>query len=302
MPAGLVIATDQTMARAYADDPDRAHRARHPCVVLSDEKASSERIAAFAEGDERWMVAVRMVSEGVDVPRLSVGVYATSASTPLFFAQAIGRFVRARRRGELASIFVPSVPSLLGLATELERERDHALDRESPDDELLDDDAARARRAAGVGIGRPARRVRVDGARLGRDLREGALRRRGVRHARRAGQRRGVGLHRPARDPRARGGVAAAALAPGASAPARRGAAARAGGRLRARRRCTAPCPSSASCSTAWCRSTRGQPGTTHAQVHAEVRRLCGGPEVARATVTQLQARIDLLRRRIGGR
>ena len=45
------------------------------------------------------MVAVRMVSEGVDVPRLAVGVYATNASTPLFFAQAIGRYVRARRRG-----------------------------------------------------------------------------------------------------------------------------------------------------------------------------------------------------------
>jgi len=40
--------------------------------------------------------------------------------------------------------------------------------------------------------------------------------------------------------------------------------------------------------------------GQTHAQVHAEVRRLCGGPEVSRATVAQLQARIDLLRRRIG--
>ena len=108
--------------------------------MLSDEKASSDRIEQFTEGDDRWMVAVRMVSEGVDVPRLSVGVYATSASTPLYFAQAIGRFVRARRRGELASIFLPSVPPLLGLATELERERDHALDREQGDDQLLDDE------------------------------------------------------------------------------------------------------------------------------------------------------------------
>ena len=62
------------------------------------------------------MVAVRMVSEGVDVPRLSVGVYATSTATPLFFAQAVGRFVRARRRGETASVFLPSVPQLLALA------------------------------------------------------------------------------------------------------------------------------------------------------------------------------------------
>jgi len=73
------------------------------------------------------MVAVRMVSEGVDVPRLAVGVYATSASTPLFFAQAVGRFVRSRRPGETASVFLPSVPVLLGLASELEAQGDHVL-------------------------------------------------------------------------------------------------------------------------------------------------------------------------------
>ena len=52
-------------------------------VVLSDDKAASGRIETFANATMRWMVAVRMVSEGVDVPRLAVGVYATSASTPL---------------------------------------------------------------------------------------------------------------------------------------------------------------------------------------------------------------------------
>ncbi len=77
----------------------------------SDDLGASKRIEDFGASDERWMVAVRMVSEGVDVPRLAVGVYATSTSTPLFFAQAVGRFVRARRRGETASVFLPSVPS-----------------------------------------------------------------------------------------------------------------------------------------------------------------------------------------------
>jgi hypothetical protein len=77
-----------------------------------------------------------MVSEGVDIPRLCVGVYATSTSTPLYFAQAVGRFVRARRRGEMASIFLPSVPLILEHAARLEDERDHALDRVSkPGDE-----------------------------------------------------------------------------------------------------------------------------------------------------------------------
>jgi superfamily II DNA or RNA helicase len=73
------------------------------------------------------LVAVRLVSAGVDVPRLSVGVYATTASTPLYFAQAVGRFVRARRKGETASIFVPSVPAVLSLASDLEAERDHVI-------------------------------------------------------------------------------------------------------------------------------------------------------------------------------
>jgi hypothetical protein len=85
-----------------------------------------------------------MVSEGVDVPRLAVGVYATSASTPLFFAQAVGRFVRARRSGETASVFLPSVPVLLELASQMEAERDHVLgkphrEKDGWDDELLAD-------------------------------------------------------------------------------------------------------------------------------------------------------------------
>ena len=131
---GLVIATDQESARAYAALLARIAGER-PTVVLSDEKAASKRIAEFSEGDRRWMVAVRMVSEGVDVPRLAVGVYATTTATPLFFAQAVGRFVRARARGETASVFLPSVPTLLGYAAELEAERDHVLGRKITDED-----------------------------------------------------------------------------------------------------------------------------------------------------------------------
>ena len=127
---GLVIASDQTKARAYAKQLE-AITGRKPTVVLSDDPKSGSKITAFSESNDRWMVAVRMVSEGVDVPRLMVGVYATSTSTPLFFAQAVGRFVRARKRGETANVFLPSVPLLLRLAGELEEERDHVLGRAS---------------------------------------------------------------------------------------------------------------------------------------------------------------------------
>ncbi|WBB59072.1 DEAD/DEAH box helicase [Streptomyces sp. WMMC500] len=131
---GLVIASDQDSARAYAKliKEITGHRAT---VVLSDDTGSSKRIDEFTESEDRWMVAVRMVSEGVDVPRLAVGVYATTISTPLFFAQAVGRFVRSRRRGETASVFLPTIPALLGFAHEMEVERDHVLDKPKPDGE-----------------------------------------------------------------------------------------------------------------------------------------------------------------------
>jgi len=37
--------------------------------------------------------------------------------------------------------------------------------------------------------------------------------------------------------------------------------------------------------------------GQPHGIIHAELRRVCGGPAVAQATVSQLQARIDYLRK-----
>ncbi|MGW0314610.1 DEAD/DEAH box helicase [Streptomyces flavidovirens] len=125
---GLVIASDQDSAREYAKILKKITGDR-PTVVLSDEKAASKKIDQFSADGSRWMVAVRMVSEGVDVPRLAVGVYATTISTPLFFAQAVGRFVRSRRRGETASVFVPTIPMLLEFANEMEVERDHVLDK-----------------------------------------------------------------------------------------------------------------------------------------------------------------------------
>lgn len=143
--AGLIIASDQQTARAYAKLIGEIS-GQPATVVLSDDEGASKRIATFADSQDRWLVAVRMVSEGVDIPRLAVGVYATSASTPLYFAQAIGRFVRARRQGETATVFLPSVPHLLGLASEMEAQRDHVLGLPKQKDGLDDDLLERAQR------------------------------------------------------------------------------------------------------------------------------------------------------------
>ncbi|MFP5416172.1 MAG: DEAD/DEAH box helicase [Actinomycetes bacterium] len=134
---GLVIATNQAHARAYARVLESITGAK-PTLVLSDDAGSSARIEGFAASADRWMVAVRMVSEGVDVPRLAVGVYATATQTPLFFAQAVGRFVRTRRRGEVATVFLPTVPIILAHAASLERQRDHVLGKASRQADELD--------------------------------------------------------------------------------------------------------------------------------------------------------------------
>ena len=84
---GLVIAMDQDHARGIVDLLRRRHGVR-ATLVVSDDPTASARIEHFAEGDQPWIVAVRMVSEGVDIPRLRVGVFATNVATELFFRQA----------------------------------------------------------------------------------------------------------------------------------------------------------------------------------------------------------------------
>jgi superfamily II DNA or RNA helicase len=303
---GLVIATDQATARAYAEILQEI-TGEQVTIVLSDEKEASDRIEEFSHGTSRWMVAVRMVSEGVDVPRLAVGVYATSASTPLFFAQAIGRFVRARRRGETASIFLPDVPGLLALANTMELERDHALDRRNRDDDELanpeDAMVAEANRQdkASEELGHDDftwealdsqatfDRVLFDGDEFGQLAEPGTdeeldfigipgllepeqvselLRQRQARQSRRADDRR-------------------KSQPPGEAAPEE-----------------PAPLYRTLKEQRALLNSLVGMwsklSDEPHGMVHAELRRLCGGPAVAQASVTQLQKRIDLLRRRLG--
>ncbi len=88
--AGLVIATDHEDARAYAACSRRSPASRRSSCSPTT-RPPARRSARSPSREDRWLVAVRMVSEGVDIPRLAVGVYATSVSTALFFAQAVGQ-------------------------------------------------------------------------------------------------------------------------------------------------------------------------------------------------------------------
>lgn len=123
---GLVLTIDQPHARAVAEVVAEV-TGQVPAVAISDDPAASTTIEAFHGGRAPWLIAVRMVSEGVDIPRLRVGVFATNVLTEMYFRQAVGRFVRG---GEAAHVYIPSDPVLVGFAQTIKEERDHELDAE----------------------------------------------------------------------------------------------------------------------------------------------------------------------------
>jgi superfamily II DNA or RNA helicase len=307
---GLVIANDHADAKAYASLL-RGLTGKRPVVVLSDDPAASRKITAFAGSDDRWMVAVRMVSEGVDIPRLAVGVYANSVSTPLFFAQAIGRFVRARRRGETASVFLPSVPVLLGFAAELEAERDHVLrgPSQAPEEDELAE-AQRERNTPDETGDEPAfqalnasahfDRVLYDGGEFGTATAAGSPEEedflglpgllepdqvRTLLRKRQAAQLAArTAAASPAPEPRPAPSPAASRAATPALSPAPSPAASREA--LAALRK------ELNGLVGAWSHRT-GQP---HGVIHAELRRQCGGPALPQASAAEITARTDKIR------
>jgi len=138
---GLVIATDQDHAQAIS----RLLRDRfgvRATVAVSEDSEASAKISRFATSADPWIVAVRMVSEGVDIPRLRVGVHATTTTTELFFRQAVGRVVRHTGGRGRAYMFVPDDPRLRHYASTITETRRHRLQRSYDDEQAraIDDD------------------------------------------------------------------------------------------------------------------------------------------------------------------
>lgn len=127
--AGLVIATDQDHARAIA----RLFKIQLGVpakIALSDDPKASEVIGKFAKSTDPWIIAVRMISEGVDIPRLRVGVFATTTATAMFFRQAVGRIARwtPGLRSQKAYMFLPDDPRLRLHALTIATERRHSIE------------------------------------------------------------------------------------------------------------------------------------------------------------------------------
>lgn len=119
--AGLVVC--DTQAHALEIDRLLTEITGHlPVLAMSDVPRAHEAIAAFATESEEWLVSVRMVSEGVDIPRLAVIAWATAASTELLVRQVAGRALRSRAEySELpAIVHIPADPKLVQYAERLD--------------------------------------------------------------------------------------------------------------------------------------------------------------------------------------
>lgn len=126
--AGLVIAIDQEHAKRIGQLLREITNVE-PVVAISEAPDASDRIKRFAKSSARWVVAVKMISEGVDIPRLRVGVYATNIQSELFFRQAVGRFVRVidGLDEQSAYFYIPADSVLVRYALQIKEERDHLL-------------------------------------------------------------------------------------------------------------------------------------------------------------------------------
>lgn len=133
---GLITAIDQKHARSIRSLMRKLTDSAVP-IAISDNVSSHETIERFKQDDNTWLVSVRMVSEGVDIPDLRVGVYATNIQTELFFRQFVGRFVRLAPDLEEQSVYVyiPRHKALLAHAKVIQEERTHVLSSAIESDE-----------------------------------------------------------------------------------------------------------------------------------------------------------------------
>ena len=117
-PGGLVVASTTKEADRIALALEDI-TGEKPLVVHGKNPGSKSLISEFSNGSlGRWMVAVGMVSEGVDVPRIKVLAYLTNKRTELLFHQIVGRSMRVRKNGagdlidEDALVFAPHLPEI----------------------------------------------------------------------------------------------------------------------------------------------------------------------------------------------
>ncbi|MFC7812227.1 DEAD/DEAH box helicase [Streptomyces olivaceus] len=124
----LILANDKEHVRAY-ERLIKEITGHTAAVVISEEPDARQALEDYTDSDEPYIIAIRMVSEGVDIPRLRVLVWLTRTQTELFFAQGTARVVRIPDRSDSgpAVAFMPSLDALRELAQGIDKDIIHEI-------------------------------------------------------------------------------------------------------------------------------------------------------------------------------
>lgn len=157
----LLVAPDQISARKIAQLIQQL-TGMAPVVILSDDSEASRRLKNFRDSNLPWLVACNMVSEGVDIPRLRIGIYATTIRTKMYFRQFLGRVVRRVANLsclQVAYCYLPADPILTKLAEEIEEEIRHCINPKNSDVTLEERERSAKRDDAPPSMFEPLRAV-----------------------------------------------------------------------------------------------------------------------------------------------
>lgn len=124
--AALVVCIDCDHAAEVADFMADGVLGFRPVVAASrlrdpGDPDPANAIRFFRSSHDPWIVAVNMISEGVDIPRLRAVVYLTNRLTLLSFRQIVGRVVRKDPANvdDHGRVYLPADPRLLSMAKEV---------------------------------------------------------------------------------------------------------------------------------------------------------------------------------------
>jgi len=114
--ACLVIAIDTKHAR-FIEMIIRNNFNYKVAVVYFDKSDSTEIIKRFNASDDDVLIAVKMVSEGVDINRLQVACYLSNIRTDSYIRQVLGRIQRVRSQDmdKYCYFFTPSHSDILNV-------------------------------------------------------------------------------------------------------------------------------------------------------------------------------------------
>ena len=90
-----------------------------PTVVTHQDRDSVGKIVKFRRGNDPYLVAINMVSEGCDIPRLRAVAFCRYTTSEMLFRQIVGRALRWHEPedGTAAQIYIPAFPTLVGFAS-----------------------------------------------------------------------------------------------------------------------------------------------------------------------------------------